>query len=359
MQFHTQKNAPAQKKEASTAASVLDSSSQSESLRRKADMANNAAQRAEAPRPNNTGMPDNLKSGIESLSGFSMDDVRVHYNSSKPATVQALAYTQGTDIHVAPGQEKHLPHEAWHVAQQMAGRVSPTTNINGMPVNDNAGLEHEADVMGEKATTITQRMKNSCQTKQCNILDCIQMVISVVGTEDFQANHLVTDAEYTKDLDLMTVSTRAPFANISLQNIKSLNEADYQDPLYQTWIRWLKKDTKGCQESKKGTGNNAKIIIKQSLNRIQTDANNKTISHQRAKSRGQFNSITKSSSLEASSTKIKHPVYGEEYKISNVSAISCNSAKGSTPYSSHVNAYYTLKKSGDNETRTFVHIDNE
>ena len=80
-----------------------------------------------------------------------MDDVRVHYNSSKPATVQALAYTQGTDIHVAPGQEKHLPHEAWHVAQQMAGRVSPTTNINGMPVNDNAELEHEANVMGAKA----------------------------------------------------------------------------------------------------------------------------------------------------------------------------------------------------------------
>ena len=131
--------------------SIIDTSSQSESLQRKADMANNTTQREEAPRPNSTGMPDNLKSGIESLSGFSMDDVRVHYNSSKPATVQALAYTQGTDIHVAPGQEKHLPHEAWHVAQQMAGRVSPTTNINGMPVNDNAGLEHEADVMGEKA----------------------------------------------------------------------------------------------------------------------------------------------------------------------------------------------------------------
>lgn len=99
---------------------------------------------------NETGMPDNLKAGIESLSGYSMDDVRVHYNSSNPANVQALAYTQGTDIHVAPGQENHLPHEAWHVAQQMEGRVSPTTNINGMPVNDNAALEHEADVMGEK-----------------------------------------------------------------------------------------------------------------------------------------------------------------------------------------------------------------
>lgn len=149
---YLQKNGTVQKiAAAGSMASVPDSSSQSESLRRKADMANNAAQREEIPRPNNTGMPDNLKAGIESLSGFSMDDVRVHYNSSKPATVQALAYTQGTDIHVAPGQEKCLPHEAWHVAQQMAGRVSPTTNINGMPVNDNVGLEHEADVMGEKA----------------------------------------------------------------------------------------------------------------------------------------------------------------------------------------------------------------
>ena len=102
---------------------------------------------------NETGMPDNLKAGIEDLSGFSMDDVRVHYGSSKPAAVQAHAYTQGTDIHIAPGQERHLPHEAWHVAQQMAGRVQPTTEIGGMPVNDNAALEHEADVMGARANS--------------------------------------------------------------------------------------------------------------------------------------------------------------------------------------------------------------
>ena len=109
----------------------------------------------EAPvQKNETGMPDNLKAGIEDLSGFAMDDVRVHYNSDKPATVQALAYTQGTDIHVAPGQEQHLPHEAWHVAQQMAGRVEPTTEVGGMPVNDNAALEHEADVMGTRANSL-------------------------------------------------------------------------------------------------------------------------------------------------------------------------------------------------------------
>lgn len=102
---------------------------------------------------NETGMSDNLKAGIEDLSGFAMDDVRVHYNSPEPATVQALAYTQGTDIYVAPGQEQHLPHEAWHVAQQMAGRVEPTTEVGGLPVNDNMDLEHEADVMGAKANS--------------------------------------------------------------------------------------------------------------------------------------------------------------------------------------------------------------
>lgn len=98
---------------------------------------------------NNTGLPDNLKTGIENLSGFSMDDVRVHYNSDKPAQLQALAYAQGTDIHIAPGQEKHLPHEAWHVVQQKQGRVQPTMQLQGVNVNDNEGLEREADRMGK------------------------------------------------------------------------------------------------------------------------------------------------------------------------------------------------------------------
>jgi len=110
-------------------------------------------QREEQPaKPNNTGLPDKLKNGIESLSGMSMDNVKVHYNSAKPQQLNALAYAQGTDIHVGPGQEKHVPHEAWHVAQQAQGRVKPTMQMKGgVPVNDDKGLEHEADVMGRKA----------------------------------------------------------------------------------------------------------------------------------------------------------------------------------------------------------------
>ena len=94
---------------------------------------------------NNTGLLNNLKIGIESLSGFSMDDVQVHYNSDKPAQLNVLAYAQGTDIHVASGQEKHLPHEAWHVVQQKQGRVQSTMQLRG--VNDDERLEKEADAI--------------------------------------------------------------------------------------------------------------------------------------------------------------------------------------------------------------------
>ena len=81
---------------------------------------------------NNMGLPDNLKSGMESLSGMSLDEVKVHRNSDKPAQLQAHAYAQGTEIHLASGQEKHLPHEAWHVVQQKEGRIKPTLQIKDL-----------------------------------------------------------------------------------------------------------------------------------------------------------------------------------------------------------------------------------
>lgn len=116
----------------------------------------------------NTGLPENLKSGIENLSGYSLDDVKVHYNSDKPAKLHAYAYAQGTEIHIASGQEKHLPHEAWHVVQQKQVRVKPTLQMKGgVNVNDVAGLEKEADVMGENAlnerdhTEILKKKKTS------------------------------------------------------------------------------------------------------------------------------------------------------------------------------------------------------
>ena len=104
-----------------------------------------------------SGLPGKLKAGVEDLSGVSMDDVQVHYNSSKPVQLQALAYTEGIDIHVGPGQEGHLPHEAWHVVQQKQGRVKPTMQMKGATINDDTSLENEADVMGRRANAVQRR----------------------------------------------------------------------------------------------------------------------------------------------------------------------------------------------------------
>ncbi len=127
---------PTNKKQNNKSQSVADDDAQKQPIQQK---------------ENNTGLPDNLKSGIENLSGYSMDDVKVHYNSNNPTQLQAHAYAQGTEIHLASGQEKHLPHEAWHVVQQKQGRVRPATQLKGkVNVNDDAGLDKEADVMGAK-----------------------------------------------------------------------------------------------------------------------------------------------------------------------------------------------------------------
>jgi hypothetical protein len=99
----------------------------------------------------NSGLGEELQAGIESLSGQSMDDVKVHYNSPRPAQLQAHAFAQGNDIHLATGQERHLPHEAWHVVQQKQGRVKPTTQMKSTYINDDTALETEADRMGMKA----------------------------------------------------------------------------------------------------------------------------------------------------------------------------------------------------------------
>lgn len=143
------------------------------------DYANNSSQIVQR-QANKTGLPDNLKTGIENLSGYSMDDVSVHYNSNKPAQLDAHAYAQGTDIHVASGQEKHLSHEAWHVVQQKQGRVKPTLQMGGgVNVNDDVGLEKEADEMGRKAVQrVATNKKTSNLKANTEGLDIVQMVMA-------------------------------------------------------------------------------------------------------------------------------------------------------------------------------------
>ncbi|MBO9609763.1 MAG: DUF4157 domain-containing protein [Paenibacillaceae bacterium] len=98
-----------------------------------------------------SGMPEELQAGLEHLSGMDLSDVNVHRNSPEPAKLDALAYAQGDDIHLGPGQETHLPHEAWHVVQQRQGRVQPSMQMGDTAINDDATLEQEASDMGAQA----------------------------------------------------------------------------------------------------------------------------------------------------------------------------------------------------------------
>jgi hypothetical protein len=160
---------------------------------------------------NTTGLPDNVKSNTEKLSGVSLSDVHVHYNSDKPAQLHAHAYAQGTDIHVAPGQEKHVPHEAWHVVQQKQGRVQATTQMKGkVPVNDDAGLEKEADVMGAKAVQMaSMEEEEPVQQKQVHtdhkISPVFQRVVIQRKPADIRemipvANKLISENIFTSEL---------------------------------------------------------------------------------------------------------------------------------------------------------------
>jgi Domain of unknown function (DUF4157)/A nuclease of the HNH/ENDO VII superfamily with conserved WHH len=110
--------------------------------------------RRSRPSPPEGGLPPDLRASVESLAGISLEGVRVHYRSAAPGPLGAHAYTEGDDIHVAPGQEHHLPHEAWHVVQQRQGRVRPNLAFAGHALNADHRLEREADTMGRTASRI-------------------------------------------------------------------------------------------------------------------------------------------------------------------------------------------------------------
>ena len=113
--------------------------------------------------PNLTGIPTQMKLDFEQRSGLSFDDVRVHYNSDKPRRIGALAYTQIPQVHIGPGQERHLRHELGHVVQQKQGIVRPTTWINRLPVNDSPVLEYAANIGAGVSRGHSRVMLNTVQ----------------------------------------------------------------------------------------------------------------------------------------------------------------------------------------------------
>jgi len=169
---------------------------------------------------NRTGLPDNLKGGIEALSGISLDRVKVHYNSPQPAKLQAHAYTQGSDIHLASGQEKHLPHEAWHVVQQSQQRVRATLQLKGAHINDDTSLETEADVMGARAlhtpanqgtgSTMATAASTGCIQRQAILPDRLTLEAIILFLQEVIAESSeVSIADQKRIFNFMATISRA------------------------------------------------------------------------------------------------------------------------------------------------------
>ncbi|MDX1998896.1 MAG: DUF4157 domain-containing protein [Thermoanaerobaculia bacterium] len=134
--------------------------------------------------PDPTGLGAELKAGLEALSGRDLSPVRVHYDSPKPAQLNAKAYTQLPHIYVAPGEEDSVPHEGWHAAQQMAGDVQPTLDVAGTPVNDDPRLEAEADRMGARALTVQRKEVGGLRQGATRTTAVAQRVIQVADDAD-------------------------------------------------------------------------------------------------------------------------------------------------------------------------------
>jgi hypothetical protein len=103
-------------------------------------------------------LPEDVRRRMERAFGADFSDVRIHVGA-EAAAVGARAFTQGADIHFAPGEYdpssltglELLGHELAHVIQQAQGRVVETGERGGLPAADDSWLEHEADEMGARA----------------------------------------------------------------------------------------------------------------------------------------------------------------------------------------------------------------
>jgi len=107
----------------------------------------------------NKDLPRDLQNRMESSFGTDFSNVAIHKNSNRATDLNALAFTQGNAVHFAPGEfnpnsnkgKNLIGHEFAHVVQQWSGVVGPTSVMGkGLPLNDNKGLEREADEMGKK-----------------------------------------------------------------------------------------------------------------------------------------------------------------------------------------------------------------
>ncbi len=140
---------------------------------------------------------------FESRFRYDFSSVRVHTNAKAEQSskaIKALAYTVGRNIVFGKNQYRPeseagkflIGHELAHVIQQGEGRVQPNTELQGQAVNNDPGLESEANDMGRKAA----QMKTSTSGEEPKQLKTnINQTIQRTPEEDAAAANEALDRQ--------------------------------------------------------------------------------------------------------------------------------------------------------------------
>jgi hypothetical protein len=102
--------------------------------------------------PDATGIPAPVRAKMEGALGADFSDVRVHPGSAKAVELSPLAFTQGSDIHVAPGQwapettRGDAVKEQTPFAQGHSGEVSEERGVDRPSGNATSVRRKKADV---------------------------------------------------------------------------------------------------------------------------------------------------------------------------------------------------------------------
>lgn len=134
---------------------------------------------------NKNGVSEKDSTIIDNMSNlFNNDfsDINLHTNSNQANNLDALAFTQGNDIHFAPGMynpdtksgKELIGHELAHVVQQNNGLVSPSAIKGKFKISENDNLENEADIIGKKAANNEKFNFSSNQnySSKTNVVQC-------------------------------------------------------------------------------------------------------------------------------------------------------------------------------------------
>lgn len=191
---------------------------------------------------NKTGMPSEVKNKMESSFNADFSNVNIHSNSSKAIEAGALAYTQGNNIHFAPGQFKPdtnsgqqlLGHELTHVVQQREGRVKPTKMLgNGMAVNDDKGLEKEADTLGKKAAQMKMAdvQIQPIQAKFANVGGGVSVIQRLEDSDHDRLKNKMGKNKYGKAFAAGKLEHFAKMTDDELNQVRLQVNSDFEDEL--------------------------------------------------------------------------------------------------------------------------------